>query len=58
MGTRDNRKPYLVELTNKYGRYFQQVQYLTEKESIITRLKGYNVCEAEKLNETYVRKLK
>lgn len=58
METQDNRKPCLVELTNKYGRYFQQVQHLTEKEIIITRLKGYDVCEAEKLNGIYVRKLK
>jgi len=58
MAIQDNKKPYLVELSNHYGRYFQQVQHLTEQEAMIEMLKGYNVWEVEMLNGMYVRKFK
>jgi len=58
METQDNRKSYVVELYNRYGRYFQQVQQLTEEEVIFYRLKGYNIKEVDQLDEIYVRKFK
>lgn len=58
METAGNKKPYLVELSNQFGRYFQQVQFLTEKEAVMEKLKGFDVLEVEKLDGIYVRKLK
>jgi len=57
METPEN-KTYLVEKSNEYGRHFQDIKKISEKEVTFFRLKGYNVWEVEKLNRIYVRKFK